>query len=227
MSRLDRFRNYLTVSTFVQRAYKELEALNNEQYYLRKGEDIRKLIQEILPLATFLKYFERPGRQVKCRHFSGSQNYDAKLKLEGDEIEKGFLEAEFFVEVTRAECEEYEHLRREALHLYGSVFFGKDIRKVGSKNKGNYKIESQAVAEDMDYEVKEAVTLITKALEKKYNKKRPYPSPCLLLIQVETGRPLALNEWCRLAKEIQGIVNREKFRATYVIDWWTNAVLAI
>jgi hypothetical protein len=227
MSRLHKFKNYLTVSSFVQRAYKELEALNNEQYYLLQGEDIRKLVQEILPLTAFLKHFERPDRRIKCRYFSGNQNYDAKLKLEGADIDKGFFEAAYFVEVTKAEDEAHEHLRREALHLYGSVFEGKDIRKVGSKRKGTYKIESHAVAVDMDYDVKEAMELVKKVLEKKYAKRKPYPSPCLLLVQVETGRPLALTEWCTFVKEIQSAVNREKFRATYIIDWWTNTVLAI
>lgn len=227
MSRLDKFKNYLTVSTFVERAYNELEALDYEQYYLLNGEDIRKLVQEILPLTAFLKYFERPDRRVKCRYFLGNQNYDAKLKLEGSDIVKGFFEATYFVEVTKAECEEYEHLRREALHLYGSVFGGKDIRKVGSKRKGTYKIESRAMAVDMDYDVKETVELVKKVLEKKYSKRKPYPSPCILLVQVETGRPLALTEWCILVKAIHGTVNREKFRATYIIDCWTNTVLAI
>ena len=122
MSRLKNFTNFITVSVFVQRAYRELDSIDKNDYLLRKGDGTKKLIDEILPLTAFLKFFERPGRMVRCRYFPDSQNYDAIIKISGYEVKQGFIEDKYFVEVTLAEEEYVEHLRRESLARYGFVF---------------------------------------------------------------------------------------------------------
>jgi hypothetical protein len=224
MSKLDIFKNYLTVSEFVRRAYRELETLTNDEYHLRQGEGNGKLVEEILPLAAFLKHFERPGRSLKCRLFLGNQNYDAKILLNGYGVEKGYLEDSYFVEVTSAVSPQ-EYLKREALVRYGS-FAGCSVRRVGSKKKGNDRIEGQG-GNDIDSPVKDALEWTKNALKKKYDKKEPYPSPCMLVVQVEPDRPLNLHEWGTVVSGIQNTVDRDKFRATYIVNCWTNNVFEV
>jgi hypothetical protein len=135
MSKLDKFTNFLTTSVFVQRAYRELDSININDYFLRQGDGTKKIIEEILPLTAFLKHFERPGRRVKCRYFRNNQNYDAIIKIGGYEVEQGFIDDSYFVEVTLAEEKKYTYLRRESLARYGFVFGGDSIRRVKNKKK--------------------------------------------------------------------------------------------
>jgi hypothetical protein len=218
-------KSYLSTLTFASRAYANLERVSHNEVLLRKGKDCKKLVEEILPIAAFLKYFEIPGRQVKCRYFSGNQNYDAIIKVKGNEVRAGFLEDSYFLEVTSA-VPSYAHFEREALSLYGSVFGGGSIRPIGSKHKGNYQIVSKAVAEDGDAVVIKASDWIRKCLKDKAHKEK-YPEPCILLIQVEPERPLRMNEWTTVVRNVQGSVNREAFVATFVVNAWENVVLKI
>lgn len=209
---------------FVKRAYEALEALDGNSYRLRQGEGTKELVEEILPLAAFLKHFERPGRSVKCRFFSGNQNYDAKIKLAGADIDKGWFEKSYFVEVTSA-VSSTDYLEREALSRYGSVFGGGDIRRIGSRVKGNDRIESRAVAQDHDAPVKDAVEWTKTALRRK--KAKLYPSPCILVVHVENDRPLTIHEWSTLAQEVQGEVDRDRFQSTFITNWWSNTVVQL
>ncbi|MFZ5886015.1 MAG: hypothetical protein ACOYYF_00970, partial [Chloroflexota bacterium] len=183
MSRLKNFTNFITVSVFVQRAYRELDSIDKNDYLLRKGDGTKKLIDEILPLTAFLKFFERPGRMVRCRYFPDSQNYDAIIKISGYEVKQGFIEDKYFVEVTLAEEEYVEHLRRESLARYGFVFGGNNIRRIKNKKSSTDTIESKPVGHDVDFPVKNTIELVKKALERKSQK--IYPNPCILVVEVK------------------------------------------
>ncbi|MBE0672711.1 MAG: hypothetical protein IH588_19210, partial [Anaerolineales bacterium] len=216
MSKLNNFINFLSVPIFVQRAYRELDRINDDDYFLRKGDGTKKFVDEILPLTVFLKHFERPGRKIRCRYFPESQNYDAIIKISGNEVKQGFLESSYFVEVTIAEEEYTEHLRRESLARYGYVFGGDNIRRVKNKKSGTDIIQSKPVVQDIDHPVKNAIELVKKALEKKNQK--PYPSPCILIVELQPQRILSLTEWLTLINEVRDSVNRDKFRSTYIVN---------
>lgn len=132
------------------------------------------------------------------------------------------LEKHYFIEVTSA-ISPNDYLKREALSRYGSVFGGDNIYRV--RENGDDQIISKAVAEDGDAEILKASDWINKQLKAKA--KKTYPSPCLLLIQVEGERPLHLREWAKVAENAQGEVNRKTFVATYLISAWRNVVIPI
>jgi hypothetical protein len=220
MSILNKFKNWLHVSTFVSRAYSEINKIDNNEFFRRKNRETKKLIEEILPLATFLKYFEGPERKIKCIYFSDNRKYDARIKIKGIEVEKGFIESEYYLEVTIAENQKIEHLRREALARYGSVFGGEKIRRVINKKKGINKIESNPSIQDIDYPVKAAIQLSKRAIEKKINEN--YPKPCLLIVQVTTDRNFSISEWAELAKELQTFKNNNTFQSIFIVNWGTN-----
>jgi len=156
---------------------------------------------------------------------SGSQNHDAIIKIQGYEVEQGFLESHYFVEITKAEEEYVEHLRRESLARYGFVFGGDNIQRVGSKRSGTDFIDSKPAVRDTSFPATNAVELVKRVLEKK--NKKVYPSPCILIVEVQPERPLAFSEWAKLVNEVYNLVNRDKFWATYLIDWSQNIVVQV
>ena len=183
MSVTEKFsKSYLSTATFVSRAYSALERLSDDEFRLRKGKGCKELVEEVIPIAAFLKHFEIPGRQVRCKYILGNQNYDAVIRIQGKDVSLGFLRESYFLEVTTA-VSPYDFLEREALSRYGSVFGGGNIRLVGPKRKGDDRIVSTALAEHGDAVVVKAsdsarVRLSTNA----HNK---YPDPCILLVTVE------------------------------------------
>jgi hypothetical protein len=155
---LDRFRrSFLSVPVFVRRAYSVLEALDGDQYRMRSVAGAKERIEEIIPLAALLKHLEIPDRHVRCRFVGGDQDHDAQIRISGPEVEHGLIEQRYFVEVTSA-IAPYEYLQREALTRYGHVFGGGDIRRIGSKRRGDDQIVSRAVAVDGQAAVENAIT---------------------------------------------------------------------
>jgi hypothetical protein len=222
---LDRFRrSFLTVPVFVRRAYSALEALDGDQYRMRSIAGAKELIEEVIPLAALLKHLEIPDRHVRCRFVGGDQDHDAQIRISGPEVERGFLEHRYFVEVTSALSPD-DYLQREALTRYGHVFGGRDIRRVGSKKRGDDQIVSRAVAIDGQAAIENAVTWVKTRLMAKAAKE--YPSPCILAVNVEPERRLSLSEWSVLAREVQGSVGRNRFKLTFVVNWLTNTVFNI
>lgn len=220
-------RSFLTSTEFARRAYAMLSALSNDEYRLREEEGTKALIEEVLPLATFLKHFEIPFRPVRCRHFLGSQNYDAQIRIRGPKVAGKSLERSYFVEVTSAVARK-DYLIREALSRYGGVFVGDNIQRVGSKRKGDDKIVSLPELQDggEDPVVKKAVQWTRKALAKKNSKS--YPKPCILLVDVQPEDPLSIRSWSRLAEEVQSEVDRNRFVATFIVSWTpTNFVFRL
>jgi len=225
MSATDKFsKSYISTATFVSRAYSVLEQFSDNEVRLREGKGCKELVEEIIPIAAFLKHFEIPGRQVKCKYFSGNQNYDAKIRVQGRDVSLDFIKESYFLEVTTAVSPK-DFLEREALSRYGSVFGGGDIERVGSTRKRNDKIVSKPVVEDHDAVTIKASDWIRARLQAKANK--VYPKPCILLVQVEPERPLSIHEWSAVAKDVQPSVDREVFAATYLVNAWMNVVLPV
>jgi hypothetical protein len=217
-------KSYLSTATFVSRAYSIIEQFSNTEFYMREGAR-KKVVEEILPIAAFLKHFEIPGRQVKCRYFPGNQPYDARIKVHGEEVQSGYIEQSYFLEVTSA-MSSYDYLEREALSRYGSIFGGGNIRRIGSRQKGNNQIVSEAMVEDGDAPVKKASEWVIARLQAKA-KREKYPEPCILLVHVEPERPLCIREWLIVVENIQSSVNHDNFKATFLVNAWRNVVLRV
>ncbi|MBK7394187.1 MAG: hypothetical protein IPI64_12965 [Chloracidobacterium sp.] len=216
-------KSYLSTSVFVSRAYKAVEQISKTDFFMRP-RGCKEVIEEIIPIAAFLKHFEIPGRSVKCKYYGGNHNYDAKIRIDGSFVEQGYFEANYFLEVTTA-ISKNEHLAREELALTGFTFGDGDIRSEGSKQKGTYKVLSHAAAENHDAPVTKASKLITECLVKKA--KKQYPNPCILLVQVEPERPPTIHEWSTIVKSIRDSVDREAFALTFIVNAWRNTVIQI
>jgi hypothetical protein len=215
-------KRFLTAATFAQRAFREMEALSNESYWQRPKEDHSKfLIEEVLPLAMVAKHLDIPGRRVRCKYLGPSGKSDGQVKIDGEWVKAGFLKPFYNVEVTLAQFEK-AHYVREALARYGSVFDDPDIHRIGLKKWGNGRIVSRAVAKDGDQTIKDSVHWIAKAAAKKIEKS--YPQPCLLIIAIDPGRPLALGEWLEVIKSFPRDATRHKFELTFLVHTDVGAV---
>jgi hypothetical protein len=217
-------RSFLSVPVFVRRAYAALEGLDENEYRSRSSDGVKELVEEVMPLAALLKHLEVPGRRLRCRLVSGERDHDAQVRMSGPEVDRGFWESHYFVEVTSAVFPQ-DYLRREALARYGTVFLGPNIRRVGSKKKGSDRIVSQAEAEDGDAPLRSAITWVMERLTAKSAK--TYPRPCLLVVNVDPDRPLSFGEWAELSRSVCGHVDRERFKMSFVVDWHTNTVFPL
>jgi hypothetical protein len=219
-ARLQRFtKSFLTAPVFAIRAYRELEALNGDQFRMRSVPSSKQLIEEVIPLAAWLKHFEIPDRHVRCRYTGLDGPCDAMVRIAGPEVEHGFLRGEYFVEITTAVSPK-DYLRREALTRDGHVFGGDDIRRVGSGKGGT--IVSRATAIDGTAAVDNVIAWVKDGLARKAAKS--YPTPCLLLVNVEPDRRLGIDEWATVARAVRGSVNRSRFERAFLVDWQTNFV---
>lgn len=118
-----------------------------------------------------------------------------------------------------------DFLRREALTRYGSVLGGPKIERIRSRKRGTNEIVSEAVTEDMDSPLLEAITWVKERLSAKA--KKIYPQPCILVVSVEPDRPLGLGEWAALARSVRDSVGRTKFKKTFIVEWYSNTVFLI
>lgn len=126
-------------------------------------------------MSVFAKTWEKPERHLFVEYCGPNQPQDAIITFQGTEIDQGWLEPLYHVEVTSALFER-AHYEREALAHQGSVFHDPNIQKSGSKHKGNRHIVSHATAEDMDAPRKELEHLVMNALHMKARNSYPKPS---------------------------------------------------
>jgi hypothetical protein len=191
---------------------------------MRSAPESKELIEEVLPLAAFLKHLEIPGRKIRCRYVGGTDNYDARIRITGVEVERGFLAPSYFVEITGAAFPK-DYLRREALTRNGHVFGGPRIRRVGSRARGTAGVVSEAAAVDGEAAVREMVRWTESAIARKAEK--DYPEPTILLVDVLPDRPLRHSEWCSVTEEVGDRLDRTAFAHVYWDEWSSNSVFLL
>jgi hypothetical protein len=95
---------------------------------LRPTKSEKRLIEELLPIASYVQARYRVGRRIKVRWFSGSQPYDAILWSSGGLVEHRMAPRKLFVEVTTS-VHQNEYLARRLLHEQGGSFGVKGISR--------------------------------------------------------------------------------------------------
>ncbi len=232
MSVIQEFKeSYLPASIFTRKAYDALERFSTEDFFMRRGDGCKDLVQEVIPIAAFLKYFEIPGRNIKCKYYGSGHKYDAKIRVYERDGNSGWTETEYFLEVTMAVSKK-ENLVREELAMSGFSFGDKDIECFGSRHKGTRKIVSRPVAEDKYvHPVKSArsirlSTLVRERLTDKARRQKNYPMPRILLVQCDPG-PISLNEWATVCDDVHETIDRSVFALTFIVNCWQNIVFPI
>lgn len=183
---------------------------------------MKALLEEVLPLAFFVRFLDIPERRTRCRYLGrDNDSYDAHLRLSGKQIDFGFWKPEYFVEVSSAQFPK-EHLRREAMKLYGLVFSDPDIYPTGTRRCGNRQVISHAVARNGEALVEDVTHWVRKAVHNKLSK--DYPSPSILLVRVVPDRPLFLSEWSQVIRAVPRQQEQNTFEMIFLVDPSTGVV---
>jgi hypothetical protein len=220
---LDEFpRSFLSTAKFVERAYRAWERLDADAIRMRSGDGTKELIEEVLPIAAFIKHLEVSFRQIRCKLANANKNHDATILISGEEVEDGFLKPSYYLEVTSA-MSPTDYLEREALTRNGFVFGGGDIRRDVSKKSGD--IVSNAAARDGTAAVENLSRWISERIAAKTAK--DYPQPCILVVSVYPERRFNIHEWAEAVASVGCRIDSDPFDARYVVNWSTNTVFAL
>jgi len=88
---------------------------------LLTSDRAKKVIEEILPLATYVQARYRVGVRLYVRWRGGNQPFDAEVRWEGDGVKHLGIPERGHIEITTAVAAN-EHLAREHLHNEGGSF---------------------------------------------------------------------------------------------------------
>jgi len=221
---LTRFRNrFAPAGVFARRAFSALEALHTQEFFKRRPAGVKRLVEEVVPMAVFARNFEAPERRVSCKYLGQpGDRADGEIRVAGMYVTQDFCKRSYFIEVTTAEAP-YEYLKREALARDGFVFGGPGIRRTGSRHREDSRIESKPSVRDAGAGVDDTAPLVRSAIEKKL--KKEYPQPCILLVRVEPEWNLRLRDWCLLAERAMIPAAFRKFAAVYLVE--TSSALSV
>jgi hypothetical protein len=219
---LDEFRSAsIPAFDFARQAFALADNLTHQEYFRRPAVWIKELVEEVLPIATFAKSWEMPGRRLEVQYFGRSHPFDAIITITGEMVANGATAPRYHLEVTSAIFES-EHLEREALARDGAVFGDPAIHREGSRSRGDDKIVNNATLQDTGAPVASQQAWIESAIAGKSG--LHYPDPCLLLVRAQPVRPLALSEWCAIAEKVSPAALAAQFADVFVVDPFTATV---
>jgi hypothetical protein len=104
----------------------EKESDFDRSYFERKGLNVKRLIEEAIPIACLGLHFYRPPDDVYLKCFAGNQPFDAELEV------TGFRSIQIKVEATTIETND-SALRRLSLSRHGFAYSFGSIQKDGEQ----------------------------------------------------------------------------------------------
>jgi hypothetical protein len=119
-------RHVFDMCRWINTKLKEMERQDNFDtiYFERKGENIKKLIEEAIPVAYFGLHLFRMADDVFIECKAGNQPFDALVNV------IGFRNFDIKVEVTTTE-DDTTTMRRQALSRTGITLFNGSVRRDG------------------------------------------------------------------------------------------------
>lgn len=190
-------RHVFDLCNWVNAKLGEMQALPDFEtiYFERQGANLKKLIEEAIPLASLGLYFYRPANEVYLKCLTGNQRHDAELKV------SGWNNFDIKVEVTTIETDE-STMRRQALSRQGTVFMTGEIKRDGRK------IISEAQMVDMDVENKKWINLAFERCLKKIE--RGYDKDTAILVSFSSFRHIPLSYRAKLLERTEEYLLVEK-----------------
>lgn len=178
---------------------------------LRTTKREKRLIEELLPIASYVQARYRAGRRIKVRWFSGSQPYDAVLWSSGGLVEHRMVPRKLFVEVTTS-VHQNEYLARLLLHQKGGSFGVKGI----SRDKKTGDIDSKPHAHTPD---ELAADLAGQIIERLRAKSTKSYSPRTVLIVYCVPNGIILDpEWNDAIERVMRAQLHLTFQEVFVIE---------
>jgi hypothetical protein len=153
-------------------------------YFERKGENVKKFIEEAIPVAYLGLRYYRIADDIYIQCKSGNQPYDAILEI------AGFRDRSVKIEVTTTE--DYDStLRRQSLSRHGFTYSSGPIRR-----EGRDIVSEPEMVETLEEEQK----LIGLAFDRFHEKVKyeSYDKDTLILVRVDSHRSLSLESRAEL-----------------------------
>jgi hypothetical protein len=159
-----------------------------ERYGERRGRNIKKLLEEAVPVARMGLYLWRPWCNVSVTCLAGDQSHDAEITVKDPRNTETIK-----VEVTCTETDETT-MRRQALSREGFVWMSGSVRREGRR------IVSEATMVDLD---KENARLVEQALTRFRRKaeREDDPQTAILVYLVESFPSLSFRYRSQLLEQ--------------------------
>lgn len=171
-----------------------------ELYFERLGGNVKKLLEEAIPVSRLGLYLYREWSDVFIQCFADNREYDAVIEVQ-DPSSKYVIK----VEITTTQNDD-SAMRRQALSRNGFVHFGGLIKREGRT------IISEGEFVDVDEESKKLVQLALQRLELRL--KNTYDERTAILVYVDAFRILAHDYRFRLIEQVKTLL-RERNLALY------------
>ena len=170
----------------------------------------KRLLEELLPICTYVQASYRPGRYMSVRWIDGSQTYDAELIQRGAYVTQSYFPEAGFLEVT-CTMHPNEYLSREILDTKGSAFGLDGIRRLK-----NGDIESIPVSYSNQEFIDSYAGIVIGQIAKKASK--AYPANTTLIVQCTLNLPYMPEEWGELMSRVRVALPKSSFREVYLYD---------
>jgi hypothetical protein len=182
---------------------------------MRRLKFDKRLVEELLPLASYIQARYQAGRRIKVRWLSGSQPYDAVLWSSGPLVKYGGEPRRVFVEITTS-VHPNEHLARRLLEERGGSFGVRGIhreRKTGVISSKPYVFSGGENARDLAEQ-------ILGRLRAKASKE--YPSSTVLVINCLPNCLTLEDEWKDAFEQVAKACPKLVFREVFLLDMLTS-----
>jgi hypothetical protein len=201
---------------FCAQAYAAFDRIRNspggiEELRMLTSPRAKKMVEEILPLASYVQARYGPGLRLKIRWIGGSQSYDAYVGCSGSDVQHGGVLKRQFLEVTTA-LHENDYLVREHLNEEGFAFAPRGTRR-DPKTRA---VTSTPSVYGYRQPEAELVDQISERIAKKAEKR--YPKPTLLLIRCVVNMPILDDEWDYVVQELRKREEPLPFREVILLE---------
>ena len=170
----------------------------DEIYFEMKGENVKKLIEEALPMSRLGLYFSTPFNDVHITCYGTDKFPDACI-----EIEDAFHLRKMQVEITTTETYNDSVMKRQALARNGTVV----LTGKAKKKNGEIVVESEFV--EVQTEEQKAIDLMFERFMDKVTKSN-YDNKTAILVCHTYWRPIRLSNRNELAQRTNKYLRDEK-----------------
>jgi hypothetical protein len=180
---------------------------------LRMRETVveKKLIEELLPIARYVQFKYKVGRNIKVKWVNGNQNYDAVLHQTGFLVETNDFPSECYLEATCA-VHPNDYLSREHINN-GHTVFGLDGLSREKKSKA---IKSTPVRRRGRRFVRDFAGIVVNRIEDKSCK--AYPDNTILVVECNLDTLYSDDEWDEMINVVKEKIQSHPFIEIFLCD---------
>ena len=171
----------------------------------------KRLIEEILPIARYVQFKYKVGRNIKVKWVNGSQNYDAVIHQAATTVKTDEFPKECFLEATCAVHDNY-HLSREHINN-GNTVFGLDGL---SRDKKSKTITSTPVVRSRRDFVHDFADIVINRIDNKSSK--TYPDNTILVVECNLDTLYTDDEWGEMINLIKARIQGHPFIEIFLCD---------